>query len=1398
MKKIIYALVFLWVNIVVSQVKVGDNINTIDAASILELESVSKVFVVSRVTTLQMNAIIPLNGALVYNTDDDCIFQFNNGSWSSLCVNVAAGETVTAIIDNNDGTFSYTNEMGANVIISKASLSNNGDGTYTFTNGSLTNLIIDTNASAIPFNNSTSGLIATNVQDAIDELQNTILTDDDITGVSFDGTDLTVDEGATTFSADLSALEESADIEALQADVDQNETDADTAIAANVAAIAAHNTADGDLDATNELSDLDLTGNILTLTNAEAGATGVDLSGFVSTDDQNLESATLSGTSELAINIESGTDVTVDLSALEESADIAAVQADVDQNETDADAGIAANAAAITAHNTADGDLDATNELSDLDLTGNILTLTNPEAGATGVNLSGFVSTDDQNLESATLSGTSELAINIESGNDVTVDLSALEESADIAAVQADVDQNETDSDAADAAIQTDVDQNETDADAGIAANAAAITAHNTADGDLDATNELSDLDLTGNILTLTNAEAGATGVDLSGFVSTDDQNLESATLSGTSELAINIESGNDVTVDLSALEESADIAAVQADVDQNETDADAAVALKEDTANKSTDITLADGTNTKFPTELAVKTYVDAQINTLSTLADGTIYIGDATNTAQEVAVSGDAVLDNTGVLTINDDAVTASKINPDVAGTGLSQNAVTGALEVDALTITDVIAGNKIATILEADGTLVEIDETITSLESVVGTESTIRYTDETGNSNDIPNIVRSVNGVNPAANGNVAVILSSVTTGLESNRPVTAIDSDIYIVSGEVAPNADRNGVAFIYDDITGWQEVTTDLSTNDARYVNVNGDTMIGPLALGGFNITDLNDPTNAQDAATKNYVDTGLGLKEDAANKSTDGTLAGNSDINFPTEQAVKTYVDGQIAATIDDDITGVSFDGTDLTVDEGATTFSANLSALEESADIAALQADVDQNETDADTAIAANAAAIAAHNTADGDLDATNELSDLDLTGNILTLTNAEAGATGVDLSGFVSTDDQNLESATLSGTSELAINIESGTDVTVDLSALEESADIAAVQADVDQNETDADAGIAANAAAITAHNTADGDLDATNELSDLDLTGNILTLTNAEAGATGVNLSGFVSTDDQNLESATLSGTSELAINIESGTDVTVDLSALEESADIAAVQADVDQNETDSDAADAAIQADVDQNETDADAAIAANAAAIAAHNTADGDLDATNEIQTLSISGNDLSISGAGGNTVTLPSFTETVTALSQNTSTGLITYTNESALSQTANVVAAETTNEITVGANGGAYYESPIKAFGKISSAGAVTKATSGVSVTKLTGNGHYRITLPAGVTSDANYIIQLTQPGRGGAGNDDPGISYNNQTTTTFEVIIGDNDNGGTDRSRFDSEFMFTVIDL
>ena len=270
----------------------------------------------------------------------------------------------------------------------------------------------------------------------------------------------------------------------------------------------------------------------------------------------------------------------------------------------------------------------------------------------------------------------------------------------------------------------------------------------------------------------------------------------------------------------------------------------------------------------------------------------------------------------------------------------------------------------------------------------------------------------------------------------------------------------------------------------------------------------------------------------------------------------------------------------------------------------------------------------------------------------------------------------------------------------------------------------------------------------------------VTDLTFDGTTLTLTQDGAANETVDLSA-VSTDDQKIDTFSLTGTTIAVSNEDDGeADKTIDLGVTFA---------------------------------TDAEVA-----AAITASEALDLDKDATNELSNLSITGNTVTLTNpaTAGNSITLPS--ETTTALAQNTTTGVITYTNEVSASQTANIVGAETDNSITSGANGGAYYASPIKAFGKISAAGAVTRATTGVTVTKLGGNGRYRVNLPASAVSDANYIIQLSQPGRGGAGNDDPGISYSNQTATSFEVIIGDNDNGGTDRSRFNSEFMFTVIDL
>ncbi|MEP4357857.1 MAG: hypothetical protein ABJ316_12825, partial [Nonlabens ulvanivorans] len=153
---------------------------------------------------------------------------------------------------------------------------------------------------------------------------------------------------------------------------------------------------------------------------------------------------------------------------------------------------------------------------------------------------------------------------------------------------------------------------------------------------------------------------------------------------------------------------------------------------------------------------------------------------------------------------------------------------------------------------------------------------------------------------------------------------------------------------------------------------------------------------------------------------------------------------------------------------------------------------------------------------------------------------------------------------------------------------------------------------------------------------------------------------------------------------------------------------------------------------------------------------------------------------------------------ETLTTFVQDdtSATGEITYTDEAGNPSTAQVVSSDANNNIQVGLDGGAFLAGPtICAAGKILSTGT---AAAGFNATaSLINTGDYQITFDndLGTTS---YVIQLTITDLLGVGNDDPNISYYDQQSDGFKVNVGDNDNGGSDRADFNSEFMFSVICL
>jgi hypothetical protein len=278
-------------------------------------------------------------------------------------------------------------------------------------------------------------------------------------------------------------------------------------------------------------------------------------------------------------------------------------------------------------------------------------------------------------------------------------------------------------------------------------------------------------------------------------------------------------------------------------------------LSLKEDLENKSTAADLGDtsASDDKYPTQKAVKTYVDVQVAS-ATIADadankkGKIQLaGDLSGSAAapEIttgAVTSAKILDATiATIDIADAAITTDKIS------SVSGAKVTGNISGNAENVNGTIAvghggtgATELTGYVKGNGT------------SAMSTVSSIPVADVAG-------AVRKVNGSLPNSSGEVSILFGRVESGNYAHVPTSGgVNGDIYIVSGD--GNASNNGRTFIKDDIS-WNEVSPNTAATDARYLQLAGGIMDGPLSFPtGKTLTLTDAPSGSTDAVNKAYVD----------------------------------------------------------------------------------------------------------------------------------------------------------------------------------------------------------------------------------------------------------------------------------------------------------------------------------------------------------------------------------------------------------------------------------------------------------------------------------------------------------------------------------------------------------
>ncbi|WP_299387325.1 hypothetical protein, partial [uncultured Lacinutrix sp.] len=1189
MKKFLLIFTLLLSTSIFSQVKIGENPQTIDQNSILELESTTKTLVVTRITSAQMSAITPLEGAIAYNTDEDCLFQYNNNTWNSLCVDVMANETVTSITLNNDGTFTYVDEAGSNTIISlndSDSDNTNELNTAVILNG--TNLETTDAGGTITTDLSTldeSAEVATNSTDITaleteQATQNTAITNNETTITDHIAADEDTDatnEIQTVASVDNSVnvttdannnidlsvtpfddtaiqtqiTENANDIDNLEAEqITQNTTIADntnnittnatdiatleteqatqnTAITNNETAIANHITADEDTDATNEIQTVASSDSSVTVTTDVNNNIDLSVTPF---DDTAIQTQITENANDIGdLEAEQITQNTAITGNTTNIATNATAFATLETEQATQNTAITNNETTIANHIAADEDTDATNEIQTVASSDSSVTVTTDANNNIDISVTPFDDTAIQTQITENANDIEDLEAEQITQNTVITDNTA-NTSTNIANIAA-LETEQT--------IQNTNIQNNTDA----------ITNHIAVDLDIDPTNELQDISLNGTELTVTNSATSGNLVDLTAQITLP-------------MFANGINSNDEVYWDGSQWVYGTRVATVNGS-----------------TPDESGNVNIPIGNVYTGPTTTTNNIGTD---EVGGAPQEGDIYVvnSDAPDPAQ---VGNTYIYDIDSMDWIAIDPFNAALYDPRYVN--VSGDTMVGNLDMNGNTVTDL--GNPIN---NSDATPKSYVDSIELIDNNNGTVSLLKP-DGTFDVISKASLIDNNNGTYTFNNndGNPVTIdiaaLETTTSIINNgNQTFTYFNEDnvqttFSIVDNDNDATNEIQTVASADSSVT----VTTDADNNIDLSVTPFDDTAIqSQITENANDIDDLEAEQGTQNTAiTSNTTNIATNASNIAdhitADEDTDATNEIQTVASSDSSVTVTTDADNNI------DLSVTPFDDTAI-----QTQITENANDID----------DLEAEQTTQNTAITNNETAIANHIAADGDTDATNEIQTVASTDSSVTVT----------------TDaDNNID-----------LSVTPFDDTAIQTQITENANDIDDLEAEqITQNTaiTGNTTNIATNAFNIADHITADEDTDATNE---------IQTVASSDSSVT-------VTTDADNNIDLSITPFDDTAIQ----TQITENANDIDDLETEQSTQNTAIAGNTTNIATNATDIATLETEQATQNTAITNNETAIANHIAADGDTDATNEIQTVASSDSSVTVTTDADNNIDL-------------------------------------------------------------------------------------------------------------------------------------------------------------